>query len=270
MNSSVDSAEVTPHATTSPYGVRAGKHRQSAPGDPRSATGGRHWLRAAPVVGEDVVELTMRARRPGKSAPRRAAAGPTNGVGAAGVMLRSPISTRGPGKPRRSRTRWRSCTRFQPGYERQVRVGDRHRPQRGLQPRDHRRARFLVDHHHPIGSAQVHRKLRIGIRGRRTTCQLSPGNRDSSAMPYAAVPGCSRRSRPSTSLPACRRSPRRTGGSPRPSPRRPRAVRSAFAERGWSRSTSCSASTSASSSRTDATSRSSSTRRRGRCVRAGC
>src|SRR4029079_6085235 len=33
---------------------------------------------------------------------------------------------------------------------------------------------------------------RTGMRGKCTTCQLSARYRDSNAMPYAAVPGCSR------------------------------------------------------------------------------
>ena len=92
------------------------------------------------------------------------------------------MSTRGPGKPRRSRTRCRSCTRFHPGTNDRCVLATVIGPN-GVSNRATIAARgsssTIITRLGPgryIGNF-------AGMRGRRTTCQLSAGKRDSSAIP---------------------------------------------------------------------------------------
>ncbi len=170
-------------------------------------------------------------------------------------MFRSPISTRGPGKPRRSRTSRRSCLRFQPGTNDRWVLATVIGPS-GVSSRASIAARgSSLTICTRCGPGRYIGNL-IGIRGSRSTCHVSAGYRDSSAMPYAAVPGCSRPVAAIHVAPGVPEIAATNRWLTAPIASAATAVRSAIPERGWSRSTSCSASTSGSSCRMASTSRS--------------
>ena len=166
------------------HSLTPAKCRRQAPDDPRPATAAPSMPRPAECGRRSGCgRADGRARRPGTSAPRRAAACAVQRLGVGGVMLRSPISTRGPGKPRRSRISRRSCTRFQPGTNDRWVLATVSGPERGVDPRDHRRPRLLMDDLHPARPGQIHREPHRNAGQAHDLPALGARNRDSSAMP---------------------------------------------------------------------------------------
>ena len=161
-------------------------------------------------------------------------------------MLRSPISTTGPVEVRRARVSRRSWRAFHPGDEGQVRVGHGQLPARGV----HTAPRRPPGARRAPARATPARRTVIGTVTAREAAGRPP-RRDRVAREQRDAVGrrvgllLARRRHPRGARRA-RTAPRRSGARSPPSPPPPPRSGRRSAERGWLRSTSCSASTSAS------------------------
>jgi hypothetical protein len=169
------------------------------------------------------------------------------------------MSTSGPGNVARSRRSRRSCTRFHPG------TNDRWvlttvRSPRGVSTTPTRAERGSSLTTITFRGPGSHIGKVKGMAGSRTTCQERTGYRESRAMPYVAVPGCSSPVAAVQVAPGVPAIAAAKCESTAPMAPAATAVRSARCERGWSRSTSWRARTSASRSFTAVANRSTSTR----------